>query len=139
MKKAAPVHESSSEQGNHNTRQPESDEERISNQSFNNEEGQQDGSVNLAKPSSMSYVKQNVEGPCPQLRRVASYEESYGRQYIQDARVFTNITPSPLVLTYSPAAKLFRYYASNSGLWFSIHWKSQFIPTRYLSGKGGTV
>jgi hypothetical protein len=44
------------------TRQPESDKERISNQSFNNEEGQQDGPVNLAKSSSMSYVKQSVEG-----------------------------------------------------------------------------
>lgn len=83
--------------------QPASDEEKILNQSLN-EEGQQDGSVNQAKSS--SYGKQNVEGPRPQLVRVASHEEPYGRQYPQDARVSTNsATPStPPVPTYSSAA-----------------------------------
>jgi hypothetical protein len=85
--------------------QPGSDEERILYQSFNNEESQQEGSVNLVKLPSRSYVKQNVEGPRPQLTRVASYEESFGRQYAQDARVSTNTTPSPPVPTYSPAAQ----------------------------------
>jgi hypothetical protein len=80
-------------------RQPASDEENFLNQSLNNEEGQQDGSVNQAKSSS-TYGKQN-----PQLARVASIEEPYGRQYPQDARVSTSTTPStPPAPTYSPAA-----------------------------------
>lgn len=84
---------------------PSVDEERILNQSLNYEEGQQDGSVNQAKLSSRSYGKQNVEGPRPQLTRVASHEEPYGRQYAQDSRVTTkSATPSPPAPTYSPAA-----------------------------------
>ena len=84
---------------------PGTDEERILNQSLNDEEHQQDGSVNQAKSSSRSYGKQNVEGPRPQLTRVASHEEPYGRQYAQDSRVTTkSATPPPLVPTYSPAA-----------------------------------
>ena len=66
-------------------RQPASDEERILNQPLNNEEGQQDGSVNQAK-SSTSYGKQNVDGPRPQLTRVVSHDEPYGRQYPQEGQ-----------------------------------------------------
>jgi hypothetical protein len=87
-------------------RQPASDEENNLNQSLNSEEGQQDGSVYQVKLSSTSYGKQNVDGLRPQLARVASNEEPYGRQYPQDTRVSTNsATPStPPVPTYSPAA-----------------------------------
>ena len=87
------------------TRQPGSDEERILNRSLSSEEGQQDGPVNQAKPTSTWYGKQNAEGSRLQLARVASQEEPYGRQYPQDARVSTNnTTPSPPVPTHNPTA-----------------------------------
>lgn len=112
--------------------QPGSDEERILNQPLNSEEGQQGGSVNHAKSPSTSYGKQNVEGPRPQLTRVASHEEPYGRQYAQDARVSTNsATPSPPVPTYSPVASSFSMLPAPDYGFPSIGKASSYQPDIY--------